>query len=129
MGASGSVLANKTIYISYDDTSQDYKVIDFTIKLNKLPVKKYINDIDKINECDIIIHLISNSTIKSAKQAMEIDKSIHKTSIIVFLDREIDTNFKITSLSHNTKSICISYLHYNSFESLLHIIISKLNEL
>ncbi len=128
MGSASSVLANKSIYLTYDASSQDLKVWEFTTSIKNLPIKLFINDSSKINESDIMIHLVSNSTIKHHKQLSDINNGLNKVSIFIYTDRQVP-NFKNNNLSENEKSISISYLNYNNFQEIFPIILSKLNDL
>ena len=128
MCSASSVFANKSIYLTYDDSSQDIKIWEFTTSIKKLPIKMFINDSSKINESDIMIHLVSNSTIKHHKQLSDINNGLNKVSIFIYTDRQVP-NFKNNNLSENEKSISISYLNYNNFQEIFPIILSKLNDL
>jgi len=127
MGSASSVFANKSIYLTYDDSSQDLKIWEFTTSMKNLPIKIFINDSSKINESDIMIHLVSNSTIKHHKQLSDINNGLNKVSIFIYTDRQVP-NFKNNNLSENEKSISISYLDYANFEEIFPIILNKLND-
>lgn len=128
MGSTCSVFANKSIYLSYDISSKDLKIWEFTISLNKLPIKLFMNEISKINESDIMIHLISNATLKHHKQLNEINMGLNKISIFIYTDCEVPNTIN-NNLSKNKKSILISYLNYNNFQEIFPIILTKLNDL
>jgi hypothetical protein len=128
MGSTCSVFANKSIYLSYDISSKDLKIWEFTISLNKLPIKLFMNEISKINESDIMIHLISNATLKHHKQLNEINMGLNKISIFIYTDCEVPNTIN-NNLSKNKKSISISYLNYNNFQEIFPIILTKLNDL
>lgn len=127
MGASSSIVTNKSIYLTYDESSQDIKILDFINSINKLPLKLFINDSCKINESDIMIHLVSNSTIKHHKQLTDINNGLNKVSIFIYTDREVP-KVKENNLSQNEKSISISYLDYDNFEQIFPIIVNKLHD-
>lgn len=127
MGASSSIVTNKSIYLTYDESSQDIKILDFINSINKLPLKLFINDSYKINESDIMIHLVSNSTIKHHKQLTDINNGLNKVSIFIYTDREVP-KVKENNLSQNEKSISISYLDYDNFEQIFPIIVNKLHD-
>lgn len=128
MGSASSVFANKSIYLTYDESSQDLKIWGFINSIKRLPIKLFINDSSKINESDIMIHLVSNSSIKHHKQLSDINNGLNKVSIFIYTDRQVP-NFKNNNLSENEKSISISYLNYNNFQEIFPIILSKLNDL
>ena len=68
MGGAIGTIQNKKIYITYDDSSNDVKIQGFLISIRKLSNNVIINDSNKLNECDIFIHLISNASIKNHNQ-------------------------------------------------------------
>ena len=127
MGSASSVFANKSIYLTYDESSQDIKIWEFTTSIKNLPIKIFINDSSKINESDIMINLVSNSTIKHHKQLTDINNGLNKVSIFIYTDSRVP-NFKNNNLSENEKSISISYLDYANFEEIFPIILNKLND-
>lgn len=127
MGSASSIFANKSIYLTYDDASQDYKIWEFISSIKKLPIKTFINDDSKLNESDIMIHLVSNSTIKHHKQLRDINNGLNKVSIFIYTDRKVPA-IKNNNLSENDKSISLSYLEYNNFEEIFPLIIAKLQE-
>ncbi len=126
MGASSSVLSDKKVLVTYDNLSQDPLIQGLYNEIYKLPIKLYYNDLSKLEECDIIINLVSKGTIKDIKQLNTINNGIKKLSVFIFTDRHVPLN--TMSLSENDKSICISYLDYNNFQSIMQIIIAKLTE-
>ena len=127
MGSASSVFANKSIYLTYDESSQDLKIWEFTTYIKNLPIKIFINDSSKINESDIMIHLVSNSTIKHHKQLTDINSGLNKVSIFIYTDRQVP-KVKENNLSQNEKSISISYLDYANFQEIFPIILNKLND-
>jgi hypothetical protein len=127
MGSASSVFANKSIYLTYDESSEDLKIWEFTTSIKNLPIKIFINDSSKINESDIMIHLVSNSTIKHHKQLTDINSGLNKVSIFIYTDRKVP-KVKENNLSQNEKSISISYLDYANFEEIFPIILNKLND-
>lgn len=126
MGASSSVLSNKKVLVTYDNSSKDSLIQGLYNEIYKLPINLYYNDLSKLEECDIIINLVSKGTIKDIKQLNTINNGIKKLSVFIFTDRHVPLN--TMSLSENDKSICISYLDYNNFQSIMQIIIAKLTE-
>ena len=126
MGASSSVLSDKKVLVTYDNSSKDPLIQGLYNEIYKLPIKLYYNDLSKLEECDIIINLVSKGTIKDIKQLNTINNGIKKLSVFIFTDRHTPLN--TMSLSENDKSICISYLDYNKFQSIMQIIIAKLTE-
>jgi hypothetical protein len=126
MGASSSVLSDKKVLVTYDNSSKDPLIQGLYNEIYKLPIKLYYNDLSKLEECDIIINLVSKGTIKDIKQLNTINNGIKKLSVFIFTDRHVPLN--TMSLSENDKSICISYLDYNNFQSIMQIIIAKLTE-
>jgi hypothetical protein len=126
MGASSSVLSDKKVLVTYDNSSKDPLIQGLYNEIYKLPIKLYYNDLSKLEECDIIINLVSKGTIKDIKQLNTINNGIKKLSVFIFTDRHTPLN--TMSLSENDKSICISYLDYNNFQSIMQIIIAKLTE-
>jgi len=124
MGGTIGVFQNNKIYITYDDTSNDVKIQGFLISIQQLSNSIFINNLNKLNECDIFIHLISNASIKNNKQCTVINECISKVSIFIYTDRHVPKNNKI--LSSNNKSIMLSYLDYESFDDIMHIIVCKL---
>lgn len=127
MGASSSVLSDKKVLVTYDNSSQDPLIQGLYNEIYKLPIKLYYNDLSKLEDCDIIINLVSKGSIKDIKQLNTINNGIKKVSVFIFTDRHVSLN-NISTLSENDKSICISYLDYNNFQSIMQIIISKLTE-
>ena len=127
MGSASSVFANKSIYLTYDESSQDIKIWEFTTSIKKLPIKMFINDSSKLNESDIMIHLVSNSTIKHHKQLTDINNGLNKVSIFIYTDRRVP-KVKENNLSQNEKNITISYLDYVNFEEIFPIILIKLHD-
>jgi hypothetical protein len=127
MGSASSIFANKSIYLTYDNSSQDLKIWEFTTSIKKLPIKVFINDSSKLNESDIMIHLVSNSTIKHHKQLTDINNGLNKVSIFIYTDREVP-KVKENNLTENEKSITISYLDYANFEEIFPIILNKLHD-
>jgi len=127
MGASSSVLSDKKVIVTYDNSSQDPLIQGLYNEIYKLPIKLYYNDLSKLEDCDIIINLVSKGSIKDIKQLNTINNGIKKVSVFIFTDRHVSLN-NISTLSENDKSICISYLDYNNFQSIMQIIISKLTE-
>ena len=125
MGASSSIDLKKSIYLTYDHNCKNYKVLEFTSSLTRLCKNVIVNSPDQINDCDIVIHLISQSTVKHHKQLLEIDKSINKNSILIYIDRKVPLVGNNT-INNNSKTICISYLDYENFEQISPIIINKL---
>uniref|UniRef100_A0A6C0AXC7 Uncharacterized protein n=1 Tax=viral metagenome TaxID=1070528 RepID=A0A6C0AXC7_9ZZZZ len=125
MGSAIGTIQNKKIYITYDDSSNDVKIQGFLISIRKLSNNVIINDSNKLNECDIFIHLISNASIKNHNQLKIIDEHMDKISIFIYTDRQIPINNN-TILSSNNKSIMLSYLDYESFDDITPIIVSKL---
>ena len=87
----------------------------------------YYNDLSKLEESDIIINLVSKGTIKDVNQLNTINNGIKKISVFIFTDRHVPSNMKLT-LSENDKSIYISYLDYDNFQSIMQIIIAKITE-
>jgi len=126
MGASSSVLSDKKVLVTYDNSSKDPLIQGLYNEIYKLPIKLHYNDLSKLEECDIIINLVSKGTIKDIKQLNTINNGIKKLSVFIFTDRHTPLN--TMSLSENDKSICISYLDYNNFQSIMQIIIAKLTE-
>jgi len=126
MGASSSVLSDKKVLVTCDNSSKDPLIQGLYNEIYKLPIKLYYNDLSKLEECDIIINLVSKGTIKDIKQLNTINNGIKKLSVFIFTDRHVPLN--TMSLSENDKSICISYLDYNNFQSIMQIIIAKLTE-
>jgi hypothetical protein len=126
MGASSSVLSDKKVLVTYDNSSKDPLIQGLYNEIYKLPINLYYNDLSKLEECDIIINLVSKGTIKDIKQLNTINNGIKKLSVFIFTDRHVPLN--TMSLSENDKSICISYLDYNNFQSIMQIIIAKLTE-
>jgi hypothetical protein len=127
MGASSSVLSDKIVLVTYDNSSKDPLIQGLYNEIYKLPIKLYYNDLSKLEECDIIINIVSKGTIKDIKQLNTINNGIKKMSVFIFTDRHVSLN-SISSLSENDKSICISYLDYNNFQSIMQIIIAKITE-
>ena len=126
MGASSSVLSDKRVLVTYDNSSNDPLIQGLYNEIYKLPIKLYYNDLSKLEESDIIINLVSKGTIKDVNQLNTINNGIKKISVFIFTDRHVPLN--TMSLSENDKSICISYLDYNNFQSIMQIIIAKLTE-
>jgi hypothetical protein len=127
MGASSSVLSDKIVLVTYDNSSKDPLIQGLYNEIYKLPIKLYYNDLSKLEDCDIIINIVSKGTIKDIKQLNTINNGIKKMSVFIFTDRHVSLN-SISSLSENDKSICISYLDYNNFQSIMQIIIAKITE-
>ena len=127
MGASSSVLSDKKVIVTYDNSSKDPLIQGLYNEIYKLPMKLYYNDLSKLEDCDIIINIVSKGTIKDIKQLNTINNGIKKISVFIFTDRHVSLN-GISSLSENDKSICISYLDYNNFQSIMQIIIAKITE-
>ena len=125
MGGAIGTFQNKKIYITYDDGSNDVKIQGFINSIQRLSNNVFINNIKKIDECDIFIHLISNASIKNHSQLKIINDYMNKISIFIYTDRKIPTNNN-TILSSNDKSIRLSYLDYESFNDIMPIIVSKL---
>ena len=63
MGASSSVLSDKKVLVTYDNSSKDPLIQGLYNEIYKLPIKLYYNDLSKLEECDIIINLVSKGTI------------------------------------------------------------------
>jgi|UniRef100_A0A6C0CKS3 hypothetical protein len=127
MGSASSIFANKSIYLTYDESSQDVKIWEFTNSIKNLPIKLFINDSSKINDSNIMIHLVSKSSIKHHKQLSDINSGIHKVSIFIYTDRKVPI-IKNNNLTENNQSISLSYLDYNNFEEIFPIILTKLQE-
>ena len=127
MGAGSGVYANKKIYVTYDHGSKDVKIQGFTTSLMKLCNNVQCNCVENINESDIVIHLISQSTIKHHKQLDEINQSVDKISILIYLDRKVPISAS-NNITNNVKSISVSYKDYEDFQDISKVIITKLIE-
>ena len=133
MGSSISVFHNKSIYLSYDDTSNDVEIQHFMIYLLKLinnfQIKLSKNDIDIMNKLDagILIFLISKGSINNPRQNKEIDIAYSKKSIFIDLDHTVkfDNN---KNLSGNEKSIFINRNGHNDYDQIMNVIMYKLQE-
>ena len=129
MGSSISVLHNKKIYLSYDDSSKDYEIQHFMSYLLKLQIKLTKNDINILNDSDtdMIIFLISKGSIKNARQSNEINESYHRKSVFIDLDGTVEFNNN-KNLSGNEKSIFINRNEHNTYDQIMAIIMCKLQE-
>ena len=133
MGSSISVLHNKSIYLSYDDTSNDLEIQHFMIYLNRLIMNSQIklskNDINIMNdsETDILIFLISKGSINNPRQSKEINNAYCRKSIFIDLDGTLNfLNNK--NLSDNEKTIFINRNEHNDYDQIMTIIMYKLQE-
>ncbi len=125
MGVASSIIVNKTIFVSYDSNCENYKIQDFIIKIQKLPISIIYNDITRLDESDIIINLITNNSTRNYNQQQIINRGENIKSIFIYIDSYAPMN---NNLSCHKKSIYISYSETCKTETLLQIILAKLQD-